>query len=440
MGSRAIEAESQKRKPVGSLSTARRAMTQAASPQREGASGLFFSLIRRRPEPGTVGNSRAPSRGAARVSALGVCILWVLIGTAEIGSCGEPTTRTQAFTAPTEGGRVLGGPYPIRNGYLPLSPAAETMAAGRLILERGAKQIDNHAGPLRLAQRSDAAPDAVAKPPQTVPAGDRENAVQREQERDKAEALARALSRFRAELNSVRSAAEAAEIRQGLALKQERQRAEAMARELASLRAELDTARAVGRETVQAIELGMRQTQTLEQEREKANNLARELTFLRAELEAARMAVSKAVQAAEAEPQQEQALEQERGRADNLARELASARAELDKARIAGSANPEAAQAAAATAEQKQAADRDLEQQRDRAEALARSLASVQAERDAARTAASEAERATGAAVQHQQTTERELGQQRDRADASRATLLPFRRNATWLETLHQKP
>ena len=341
-------------------------------------------LIRWHPESRTVGNSRAPGRGVARASVLGVCILWVLIGTAENGSCGEPTTGTQAFTAPTEWGRELRGPYPIRNGFLPLSRAAETTAVG---------QIDNHAGPLTLAQRSDAAPDAVAKPPQTVPAGDRENAGEREQERDKAEALARTLtSKLRAELNSVRSAAEAAEARQGLALNQQRQRADAMARELASLRAELDTARAVSRDTVQAIELGMRQTETLEQERDKANNLAREATFLRTELEAARMAVSKAVQTAEAEPHQEQALEQERGRADNLARELASARAELDKTRLAGSANPEAAQAAAATAEQKQAADRDLEQQRDRAEALARNLASVQAERDTARTAASEAE------------------------------------------------
>ena len=347
-------------------------------------------LIRWHPESRTVGNSRAPGRGVARASVLGVCILWVLIGTAENGSCGEPTTGTQAFTAPTEWGRELRGPYPIRNGFLPLSRAAETTAVG---------QIDNHAGPLTLAQRSDAAPDAVAKPPQTVPAGDRENAGEREQERDKAEALARTLtSKLRAELNSVRSAAEAAEARQGLALNQQRQRADAMARELASLRAELDTARAVSRDTVQAIELGMRQTETLEQERDKANNLAREVTFLRTELEAARMAVSKAVQTAEAEPHQEQALEQERGRADNLARELASARAELDKTRLAGSANPEAAQAAAATAEQKQAADRDLEQQRDRAEALARNLASVQAERDTARNAASEAERDSGRA------------------------------------------
>ena len=152
------------------------------------------------------------------------------------------------------------------------------------------------------------------------------------------------------------------------------------------------------------------------------------------------MAVSKAVQTAEAEPHQEQALEQERGRADNLARELASARAELDKTRLAGSANPEAAQAAAATAEQKQAADRELEQQRDRAEALARNLASVQAERDTARTAASEAERATGQRSSTNRPPIVSSSRRKTRQRPLRAILLQFRWNAIRCGPRLQKP
>lgn len=89
-----------------------------------------------------------------------------------------------------------------------------------------------------------------------------------------------------------KSTAEAATIGQRQALDQERNRADTLARELATLRTELDTARMVGKEAAQAIEVGIRQTQALEQERNGASNLARELTFLRAELDAARNTAS----------------------------------------------------------------------------------------------------------------------------------------------------
>src|SRR5207237_6829966 len=94
-----------------------------------------------------------------------------------------------------------------------------------------------------------------------------------------------------------------------------------------------------------------------------------------------------AVQAAEAEL----ALEQERGRADALARELTSVRAELDAARTV---DPEVAQTTAAEVEQKQA----LKQERDRADALARELTPVRAELDAARAGSPEAAAAAEAA------------------------------------------
>src|ERR1700694_3279056 len=118
MGSQAIEAAAQERKPV------------------EG--------------------SRVTSRAAARASAVGTCILWLFTGAAEDGLCSEGTIRAQAFTAPTEKGRVVSGPsgpYAIRNES---SLVAETMAVERQILERGRETIDNPAGRLTLVQRSDA--------------------------------------------------------------------------------------------------------------------------------------------------------------------------------------------------------------------------------------------------------------------------------------------
>jgi hypothetical protein len=375
MGSQAIEAASQERKPV------------------EG--------------------SRVTSRAAARASAVGTCILWLFTGAAEDGLCSEGTIRAQAFTAPTEKGREASGPYAIRNESLLVSLVAETMAVERQILQRGRETIDNPAGRLTLVQRSDAAQGTAVQAPEPAPASEQKQALEQEQERDRVEALARTLtSSLRAELNAVQSAAEAARIKQ----RQEQDRADTLARELATLRAELDTARFIGKEAAQAIEVGIRQTQALEQERDRANNLARELTFLRAELDVARIAVSKAVQAAEAEVKQEQALEQERGRADNLARELAALRAELDTARIPAS---ETAKATAAEIEQRQA----LERERTKAENLAREHATLRAELDTARIAASETAKATAAGIEQKQALERE----RARADALARDLTSLR-------------
>ena len=379
MGSQAIEAAAQERKPV------------------EG--------------------SRVTSRAAARASAVGTCILWLFTGAAEDGLCSEGTIRAQAFTAPTEKGREVSGPYAIRNGSLLVSLVAETMAVERQILERGRETIDNPAGRLTLVQRSDAAQGTAVQAPEPAPAPEQKQALEQEQERDRVEALARTLtSSLRAELNAVQSAAEAARIKQ----RQEQDRADTLARELATLRAELDTARFIGKEAAQAIEVGIRQTQALEQERDRANNLARELTFLRAELDVARIAVSKAVQAAEAEVKQEQVLEQERGRADDLARELAALRAEVDTARIPASGT---ATATAAEIEQKQA----LERERARAEALARDLTSVRAELDTARIAASDAAKATAAEIEQKQALEPKLQQQRERAEALARDLTSLR-------------
>jgi chromosome segregation ATPase len=169
----------------------------------------------------------------------------------------------------------------------------------------------------------------VAQAPQSAPTS-KQQGLEHEQQWDRAEALARALtSSLRTELDAVRSAAEAARIKQKQALEQERGRADALAGGLASLQAVLETARVAGLE---------------------------------------------AAQATEAEIKERQALEQERGRADALGREVISLRAELDAARTA---SPKVAQAAAAAVEQKQTLEKDLKQEHDKAERLARELASV---------------------------------------------------------------
>lgn len=238
-------------------------------------------------------------------------------------------------------------------------------------------------GRLTLAQRSDPAQDPAGQPPGSAPACDRTQAL------------------------AIQSIADAERIKQRLALDQERYRADALARELATRRAELDAARTAGKEAIQAIELGIKQTQALEQERDKTNNLMGELTFVRAELDMARTAASKAGQATEVEIKQQEALERERGRAEALAREVSTLKAELDTARIAG---PETAKSSQAEVEQKQA----LAEERGKAENLTREVAALRVELDTARSTASDATKATAAGLDQKLALEQELKQQRD--------------------------
>jgi hypothetical protein len=175
-----------------------------------------------------------------------------------------------------------------------------------------------------------------------------------------AEVLARAL---REELDALRSATEAARIKQKQALDQERDRADALARELSSLWVEFDTTRIAGSETMQTGEAEVKQRQAPDRDRDRAEALARELTSLRAELERSR---------------------KERDRTETLASELESARKEAEErsARLAA-AQAEMLQATetnrAIAAQQKL----DLASERDRADALARELISVRSELEA---------------------------------------------------------
>ncbi|HEX9469885.1 MAG TPA: hypothetical protein VF957_10130 [Bradyrhizobium sp.] len=376
--------------------------------QREGTS-IAFSPTHWLPGFKTVRDSYGTSRVVVRASVtVGACVLWLFIGAVgDNGLCGESNTRAQAFVAPTEDGRKIAQPNAMRDETSLVSRVVETtVVEQKQILERSREKIDILADRLTPIQGSDAAQGKAAQAPQSVPAWERTQALEH------AEALARALtSSLRAELDALRSAAEAARIKQRQALDQERERADALARELTSLRAELDAARRAGTDAAQAAAAEAEQKQALEQERGRADTLAHDLASVRAELDVARRAGTDAAQAAAAAAEQKQALEQERGRADTLARELTSLRAELDAARTGGS---EAVQAAEAESKQKQAVEQALKQERDRADTLARELTSLRVELDRARTAGPEVVQVAAAEVEQKQALE----QERDRAEA----------------------
>ena len=480
MGLQAIEAAPKDRSPgflldqnTGGMTTAHWAGVQGVSLrgvsfQREGTS-IAFSSTHRLPTSKMVEGSRGTSRVVARASvAVGVGLLWFFIEAAgDSGLCAESNTGAQAFIAPTEKGLTQSNA--TRDESSLVWRVVETTLVERN-LERGGEKVDILADRLtRIQPLGDAAQGKGAQAPQSAAAWERKQPLEYleyGQEWGKAEVLGGALiSSLREELDAVRSAAEAARIKQRQALDQERDRADALARELSSLWAEVDIARIVGLEAVQAAEAeqafeqerdradaltreltsvqaeldaarivdpegahaaaaGVEQKQVLkqelEQERGRTETLARELSFVRAELDAARNAGSEAAKAVEAETKQKQALEQERGRAETLARELSSVRAELDAARNAGS---EAAKAIEAETKQKPA----LEQERGRAETLARELTSVQAELDAVRIAGPEAAKAAAAAVEQQQALKQELKQERDKAEAVARELTSLR-------------
>jgi hypothetical protein len=200
----------------------------------------------------------------------------------------------------------------------------------------------------------------VAQAPQSAPAAARERKQALEQEW-----FARALtSSLRGELDEVRPAADA-EIKQNQALDQERARADALARELTSLRAELEMARGVRLETAQTTAVAkIEQEQAFAKEREKNETLARELAAARKEAEAlfALLAAAHAetLQVTETSnantAERERTLASERDRADALARELTSARNELEAGnrQIAASNSPRALHSRASAVDRSQ--------------------------------------------------------------------------------------
>ena len=402
---------------TGDMTTAHWAVR--VSFQRAGAS-IALSPAHWLPESKTVESSRGKSRVVAGASvAVAVCVLWLFIGAVgDNALCGESDTGAQAFVA-TENGRKIAQANARRDDSLLISQIVETtVVEQKQILERRRARIDILSGRLLLTEPLDALQGKAA---QSAPARDRKQALENEQEWDRAEALARALSSsLQGELDAVRSAAEADKIKQKQLLDQERDRADALAHELSSLQAELDKARIVGLEAVQATEAEIKQRQALERERDRADALARELTSLRAELDAGRIAGPEVAQAAEAEIKQKQALEQERkqerDRADALARELNSVRAELDTARAAGLETTQTTEAA--KIEQELAFGKE----RDKTETVARELAAARKEAAArsALLAAAHAEVLEVTETNRALAAEQKLAlaSERDRADA----------------------
>jgi chromosome segregation ATPase len=401
MGLHAIEAAPKDGNPVfpvdqdtGDTTIVHWAVRQGVALQREGVP-IAVSSTHWRPGSKSVEGSRKSGSFVARASvAAGACILWLFVGAVEDKAlCSESNAHANAFVAPTEKAKKTAQPRAMRDESSLVSPIIETTVVEQTqSFERGRENIDILADRLISIQRSDAAHGKAAQAVQSAPAWERKQPLQFGQEWGKAEVLGCALtSSLRAELDAVRSAAEAARIEQKQALDQERDRTNALARELSSLWAELDAARFVGLEAVRAAEA----EQALEQERGRADDLARELTSLQAELGTARAAGS---QAAEAESKQRRALEQER---DGLARELTSLRGELAAAQAAGS------QAAETESKQKQTLEQALGQERDKREALARELTSLRAELDTVRAAGSQAAEAES---KQKQILERERG------------------------------
>jgi archaellum component FlaC len=359
----------------------------------------------------TVERSRVAGRVSARAyAAAGAWILCLFIGAIEDGRCDEG--QDPAFTATTAMGYKLPEPYIIRKRSGLVTQVAEiTPIEPKGRFERAHREITNLVAQLTPVPQSDAGDGKMAHASQSVPDRERRQALEREQEWGRAEALARALvSKVRAEFDAARSTTEAAADKQPRALT-----AETLTRELTTLQSELETARAISREAIQASEAGIKLTHALEQERQRADDLARELASVRAKLETARAPAAAGPEAAQAAAATiEQELKQQRDEADALALDLASARAEIDAARIAGS---EAKLAIAEASAQKQAVERELEQQQNTAERLARDLASLRTDHEAAQTLGSEAARAAAAMVDQKRALEHEFEQQRDKAE-----------------------
>src|SRR5216684_4430103 len=419
MGLQAIEAGPKYGSPfflvnqdTGDKTAAPWAVRHGVSFQRVGAS-IALSPAHSLPESKTVEGSRGKSRVVARASvAVTVCVLWLFIGAVgDNALCGESVATENGIAQANAG----------RDESLVLQVVETTVVEQKQILERGREKVDMLAGRRPPTQPLDAPQGNAAQAPQSAPAWEPTQALEHEQEWDRADALARALTAsLRRELDAVRSAAEAERIKQKQSLDQERDRADTLARELTSLQAEFDKARIVGLEAVQATEAEIKQRQALEQERDRADNLARELTSLRAELDAARIAGPEVAQAAEAEIKQKQALEQERkqerDRADALARELTSLQAELDTARAAGLETAQTTEAA--KIEQELAFGKE----RDKTETVARELAAARKEAAArsALLAAAHAEVLQVTETNRALAAEQKLAlaSERDRADA----------------------
>jgi DNA-binding ferritin-like protein (Dps family) len=240
-----------------------------------------------------------------------------------------------------------------------------------------------------------------------------ESAEQLRQERERAEALVQSLAKARRELAiytamagkagddtaQIKRAAESttAELRQSL--QQERNKAEALAQDLATARREIDKHTALagkaGDDAAQikraAESATMELRQSLQQERERAEVLAQSLATAQREIDKHTALAGKASddaaqikRAAESTTVElRQSLQQERERAEVLARDLATARREIDThTALANKAGDDAAQIKLAAETTTAELRKSLQGERDRAEVLAQDLATARREID----------------------------------------------------------
>ena len=324
--------------------------------------------------------SRSTSSNALRAFAVGTRILWLFVGAAEHGICGEIEEQNKAEAL----GQTLTSP--LRAELNAVKSAAEM---------------------------------ATIKQKQAL-----------DQERNRADGLSREAASLPSELDAARMASKESVgafevgIKQTQALEQERDKTNKLASELTFVRTELDKTRLTVLKAAEAA--------ATEQEKDRnearSEKLAGEVPSLRAEFDKARVAATEGTKSTATGVEQQQALEREQSKTDTLARDLTSARAELDTARVAAS---EAAEATAAEVEQKQALEQQLKQQRDAAEAVARELASLRAELDKARVAASDGGKAGAAEVEQKRALEQQLKQQRDATEAAARELAPSARSST---------
>jgi hypothetical protein len=251
---------------------------------------------------------------------------------------------------------------------------------------------------------------------QTVQAAESATAALRQslqQERDRAETLARDLATVRRELAKsaavaskadddaarIKRTAESATTELRQSLQQERNRAEALAQDLASAQREIDKHTALANKAADdatQIKLAAESTatelrQSLQQERGRAEALAKDLATAQREIGKHTALASKAgddaaqirLAAESAATELRQSLQQERDGAEALAQDLATARREIDKhTALAGKASDDAAQIKLAAESTVTELRQSLQQERGKAEALAADLARAQREID----------------------------------------------------------
>src|SRR3984893_8718167 len=255
-----------------------------------------------------------------------------------------------------------------------------------------------------------------------------------EQERERTVALAQDVAAARQELK-------AGTVLHRRALVEERARSAALASELVTTRREIETQVALLNkardDAAQFKQTEEKTTAELQQERDGAETLSRELTIARREIETNAALLNEArddaAQFKQTADKMTTELQQEHDRAEALASELTKARREVEtRAELLRKADGEAAQlkqaAASATAELRQS----LQQEQDRAKALASELTKARREverrAELLRKADGEAARLKQAAASATAELRQSLRQEHDRAEAMARDLEATRR------------